>query len=207
MKITLDNIGKKFNHQWIFKDVNLNLDSSSSYVILGGNGSGKSTLLKIIAGFLTPSEGKLEFTNNEKIIDPEFWFKQVSIATPYLDLFEELNLIESINLQRNFKPYINKFSNKEIITLIGLEKSRNKQLKFYSSGMKQRVKLALAILADTPVLLLDEPNANLDAKAIDWYANMVNKYCKNRLVIVASNHTKSEYAFCKNEILVEEYKK
>jgi ABC-type multidrug transport system ATPase subunit len=87
-----------------------------------------------------------------------------------------------------------------------LEKAKNKQLKYFSSGMKQRVRLALAVLCDSPLLLLDEPTSNLDKKAIDWYQQLVTDHSKNRLIIVASNQQEYEYPFCNKTLMVEDYK-
>ena len=139
-------------------------------------------------------------------IEVENIFTKLSYCAPYLDLFEEFTLIESIEFQEKFKPFQTGLDLKKIIELTELEKSKDKQLKYYSSGMKQRVRLALAVLADTPLLLLDEPTSNLDKKAIDWYQKLVTDYSKNRLIIVASNQQEYEYPFCDKQLNIEEYK-
>ena len=72
--------------------------------------------------------------------------------------------------------------------------------------MKQRVRLVLAILSNTPLLLLDEPTSNLDKKGIEWYKQLMSEYCSERIVMVCSNHQQHEYEFCKNEIVIEKYK-
>ncbi len=207
MNITLSNIGKRYNYEWIFRKIDYEFSSENNYVILGANGSGKSTLLQVIAGNLIPSEGKIEYKSSEAIIISEDnIFKHLSFAAPYLELYEEFTLVESIEFQTKFKPFYNGLSAKQIIEITELDKAKNKQLKYYSSGMKQRVRLALAVLANTPLLFLDEPSSNLDKKAIDWYQKLVTEYSKNRLIIVASNQIEYEYPFCNKEILVENYK-
>ena len=207
MNITLSNIGKRYNYEWIFRKVDYEFTSENNYVILGANGSGKSTLLQVIAGNLIPSEGTIEYKSTDsKSISEENIFRYLSFASPYLELYEEFTLVESIEFQAKFKPFFNGLSAKEIIEIAEMEKSKDKQLKYYSSGMKQRVRLALAVLANTSLLLLDEPTSNLDKKAIDWYQRLVNDYGKNRLIIVASNQIDYEYPFCNKEILVEDYK-
>ncbi len=207
MNITLSNIGKRYNYEWIFRKIDYEFSSENNYVILGANGSGKSTLLQVIAGNLIPSEGKIEYKSSEAIIISEDnIFKHLSFAAPYLELYEEFTLVESIEFQAKFEPFYNGLSVKQIIEITELDKAKNKQLKYYSSGMKQRVRLALAVLANTPLLFLDEPSSNLDKKAIDWYQKLVTEYSKNRLIIVASNQIEYEYPFCNKEILVENYK-
>ncbi len=213
MQLKLTNIGKRYNYEWIFRGINFTFCSTDNYVILGSNGSGKSTLLQLIAGNLIPSEGQLQYTAKNKltakpeIIPEEAIYTQLSFASPYLELFEEFTLAESILFQSQFKPFFNNLSVKEVLACMQLEKAKNKQLKHFSSGMKQRVRLALAILCNTPLLLLDEPASNLDKSAINWYQELVRDYSNNRLIIVASNQLEHEYPFCKVELNVEDFKK
>ncbi|MGZ4048800.1 MAG: ABC transporter ATP-binding protein, partial [Bacteroidia bacterium] len=212
MIISLNNIGKRYNYEWIFRKVEYEFTNENNYVILGSNGSGKSTLLQVIAGNLISSEGRIQYQvsgirnqgGENNIIEEEKIFSYLSFASPYLELFEEFTLVESIEFQAKFKPFAKNLSTKEIVELIQLEKSKDKQLKYYSSGMKQRVRLALAILADTPLLLLDEPTSNLDKKAIDWYQKLVNDFSQDRLIIVASNQQEYEYPFCNKQLVVED---
>ena|SRR6218665_75448 len=207
MNINLQNIGKRYNYEWIFRNVNYSFTGDNNYVILGSNGSGKSTLLQVIANSLLPSEGSISYQKSAAgTLSEENIFQHLSYAAPYLELFEEFTLAESIEFQSKFKPFYAGLTTKQIIAITELEKAKNKQLKHYSSGMKQRVRLALAVLADTPLLLLDEPTSNLDKNAIDWYQQLVNNYSKERLIIVASNQQEYEYPFCNKELKVEDFK-
>jgi ABC-type multidrug transport system ATPase subunit len=206
MQIKLNNIGKRYNYEWIFRNVNYEFTSDNNYVILGANGSGKSTLLQVIAGSLIASEGTIEYKTQDFVIPEDEIFKHISYASPYLELFDEFTLIESIEFQAQFKPFFNGLTSKQIIELTQLEKAKDKQLKYYSSGMKQRVRLALAILCNSPLLLLDEPTSNLDKKSIDWYQNLVDQHSKQRMIIVCSNEQTYEYPFCNKHLHIEDYK-
>lgn len=206
MNIKLTNIGKRYNYEWIFRKMDHEFKGVYNYVILGSNGSGKSTLLQVIAGNLLQSEGDIEFNVHDKKVAGEEFYKHLSIAAPYLDLYEEFTLTESIEFQSKFKPFQKGLTTKEIIKLTQLEKSKDKQLKYYSSGMKQRVRLALAVLTDAPLLLLDEPTSNLDKKAIDWYQKLVDDFCMDKLIIVASNQLEYEYTFCDRQLNIEDFK-
>ncbi len=205
MEIILENVGRRFNREWIFKNINYTFCSGKSYAILGINGSGKSTLLQILCGSLSPSQGKIAYQQNKKAIDTEHIFQQVSIAAPYLELIEDFTLSEAIHFHFQFKKPLDKISSKEIIHLLGMESSKNKQVKYFSSGMKQRLKLVLAFLSDTPLLFLDEPCSNLDNQGITWYHQLVSSYSKDRLVIVCSNQ-EVEYDFCENQLKIADYK-
>jgi ABC-type multidrug transport system ATPase subunit len=200
MQIQLIEAGKRFNFDWIFKNVEYTFDTQHSYAILGPNGSGKSTLMKVIAGHLTPSKGKVVFNINEKNIDIDNVYKHISYAAPYIELIEEFTLTEAIDFHAQFKPFFSDFSTKKIIEELGLQKSKDKQIRHFSSGMKQRLKLALAILSDTSVLLLDEPTTNLDAQGANWYRQLLSSYTKNRTVIVATN-VEEDYLFISPKVI------
>jgi ABC-type multidrug transport system ATPase subunit len=202
--IQLENIGKKFGREWIFKNVNHSLSGADKVVILGGNGSGKSTLLKIISGFLSPSEGKISYTKNNHIINVNDVFQHVSYAAPYVDVYDHYTLQELINFYQKLKPL--KPIQTSFEEAFQLEGVNDKLIKNYSSGMRQRVKLGLAILSDCPLLLLDEPTSNLDEKGKRWYASMIEKHASEKLIVVASNSQQDEYFFCQQQIEVESFK-
>jgi ABC-type multidrug transport system ATPase subunit len=206
MRIKLSNAGKRFNREWIFRNADIEFNSSSSYAVTGPNGSGKSTLLQCIGGMLQLSEGSMQYAIDNKQLANEEVYKQVSFCAPYMDVIEEMTLTEFLHFHNQFKPFIHNFSIQAIIEEIGLKPAVNKQLRFYSSGMKQRVKLAQGIFSDASIILLDEPCSNLDAKGIELYHTLINKYCKDRLVIVCSND-EVEYNFTNERISVLDYKK
>ncbi len=205
MKIILEHIGRRFNREWIFKDINYIFESGGSYAILGANGTGKSTLLQLISGSLSSSEGKITYQNGERTIDMEKAFEHLSLAAPYLELIEEFTLAEHIDFHFQFKSYRNGFDRESFIDLLDLKQAEHKALKYFSSGMKQRVKLALAFCSDTRILLLDEPTSNLDQQGVEWYLSLIEEFSSERLLIVCSNQ-EHEYTFCQYQILVSDYK-
>ena len=204
MKIRLTNVGKRFNSEWIFRDFSYEFKEGVSYAVTGPNGSGKSTLLQIIAGATIFNEGTIDYIN-DTVIPAEEVFKYVSVAAPYLELIEEFTLLEFLNFHGQLKSFRKDINIPMIIKTIGLEKAAHKQIRYYSSGMKQRVKLAQAVFSDVPVVLLDEPNTNLDVDGIDLYQQLIKHYCKERLVIVSSND-RGEYDFCEEVIDIGKYK-
>ena len=206
ISIHINNLGKKFVNEWIFKDVNLNISPAEKLVILGANGSGKSTLLQSIASFLIPTKGGVVWKNDNQVLEDDTIYKYLSMASPYMELIEDFTLTETINHQKQFKPFVNKLTAEDIIKRMQLEHAADKYIKNYSSGMRQRVKLGLAILADCPVLLLDEPCSNLDANAITWYQNMITEFALQKTILVCSNTVKEEYTFCTDKIEIEKFK-
>lgn len=205
MKIILDNTGKKYNRDWIFKGISTEFNSNDSIVVSGSNGSGKSTLLKLISGFETPSEGSIHYSEEKKISSDNI-YQKVAYTSPYIGVFEDYTIEELLGFYRKFKPMKNDLSLDEFIDTIELNKAKEKTLKQFSSGMKQRVKLGLSILSNSPILLLDEPTSNLDKNAISWYQNLIQNNLENRIVVVASNNQKEESFFCNRSIKIEDYK-
>jgi ABC-type multidrug transport system ATPase subunit len=206
LSIHLNNLGKKFGSEWIFRKLSFEINANDKVVILGGNGSGKSTLLQMISGYVGANEGEIKYRWNDAVIEPEKLNKYISFASPYLQLVEDFTLSETIEHSKIFKPFLNDLTSKDIIELIGLSHAKDKFIKQFSSGMKQRLKLGLAILSDTPLLLLDEPISNLDRDAINWFKDLIQKYTNNRTVVVCSNNIEEEFFFCKKPLNIMDFK-
>jgi len=205
MKINLEHIGRRFNREWIFRDVNYVFETGSSYAILGANGAGKSTILQLISGSLSSSEGTISYSKDGVLLNPEHVFEHLSMAAPYLELIEEFTLSELIDFHFQFKKYRTGLDRLQLIELMGLKRSEFKAIKHFSSGMKQRVKLALAFGSETEMILLDEPASNLDQQGLEWYLSLVKEFSANRMLIICSNQIQ-EYSFCKNQLNIADYK-
>lgn len=207
LSIQLNNLGKKFNREWIFRNLSYTIEANQKLLISGGNGSGKSTFLQILSGFITQNEGNLDYKlDTGEIISADNSKNYISFASPYLQLTEEMTAGELIEHIKIFKPFINLLSSAEVIEISGLSHSKDKLIRQFSSGMKQRLKLAIAILSDTPLLLLDEPVSNLDKEAIRWFRELIVKHSANRTVIVCSNAIDDDHFFCTSELNIMNHK-
>lgn len=232
MRITLIDAGKRFNRDWIFRHLHYQFQTGRSYAITGPNGSGKSTLLQAIAGAIDLSEGKTNFeipmaasavlssvaasTGSQtygsdpagpaNTIPPDQVYKYLSLSAPYLELIEEMTVTEFLQFHQSFKPFLPGHSIPDILSRVGLGSAAHKQIRYYSSGMKQRVKLAQSIFSDTPVVLLDEPCTNLDAEGVGLYRQLIGEQRTGRLVIISSNDPQ-EYDFCGETINILDYRK
>jgi ABC-2 type transport system ATP-binding protein len=205
MKISLTDAGKRFNRDWIFRHLTYEFSAGQSYAIIGPNGSGKSTLLQALSGGMQLNEGKGQWSIDNKQVSDENIYTYISICAPYLEVVEEMTLIEFLEFHSGFKPFLSSITSEKIISILGLENAVNKQIRNYSSGMRQRVKLAQAILSDVPVVLLDEPCTNLDETGVNLYKQLIEEYCKKRMVVVSSNDH-HEYDFCSNRINITDWK-
>lgn len=206
IQIEVKNISKKYNKQLIFKDISYTFRAKSSYALLGHNGSGKSTLLQALAGYIGVWEGSIEYLHSEGKIEPANWYKYLSWSAPYTELLREYSLDEMIRFHFSMQPRPTGWSVDEVKQLLGLEKYGNRPLKYFSSGMEQRVKVGLAILTPKPILLLDEPCTNFDKQAVSWYQQLMATYASDKVVIIASN-SPEEYSHTQYQIQLTSYAK
>jgi ABC-type multidrug transport system ATPase subunit len=200
MEILVQNLSKKFRQEFVIRQFNYTFRSGHSYAITGPNGSGKSTLLQLIAQFTLPNEGTVEMVG----VDQELVYAQLTYAAPYVELIEEYTLTEhfEILLKNNYLPASVTLAILE--DFIELHPGKFKQIKNYSSGMRQKIKLGFALLSDRPVLLLDEPTTNFDEQAKNWFFNRLEQQ-RHKLIIVASNEAK-EIEFCQEKIAIQDFK-
>ncbi|OGX85234.1 ABC transporter ATP-binding protein [Hymenobacter lapidarius] len=206
MQITAADLGKRFQRDWIFRGLTRTFRPGSATAVLGPNGAGKSTLLNTLSGQLLPTNGTLTYAVAGRAVAVEDVPRHLAYAAPYLELLEELTLLELLQFHTRFKPLRPLVTLDKLIGLMYLEKGRHQLVREFSSGMKQRLKLGLALYADAPLLLLDEPTTNLDTTGVAWYQEHVQATKTGRTLLLSSN-VPAEYAFCDEQLLVTDYQK
>lgn len=184
-KLEVTGLGKRFFRHWVFRNLDLQIEAGERVLLCGDNGSGKSTLMRILAGQLTPTDGTMQLLVDGKKIDPEFYYQHISWSGPYMELYTDLNLLEAIQLHASFKTMM--AAPKEILQLLQLDDHAGKLLKHFSSGMLHRVKVGLAILTKSRLLLLDEATTNMDAGNSKLVVDLMHRYLDGRMLIYASN--------------------
>ena len=207
MQIELQDIGKKFSSDWIFRHIDFVFKSHRTTAILGRNGSGKSTLLQLVAGNLSPTIGQVNYSRNGMEVKNSEIFRHLALVAPYQELIEEFTLREMVDFHFAFKRYIPGFNVHKVSGLLGFKDAANKPIRQYSSGMKQRIKLILAFLSDVPLLLLDEPAMHLDPAGMEWYLNLIKDLAKNRTLLICSNQHQAEIPFADAIFSIEDYRK
>lgn len=203
ISISAKDIGKRFEREWIFRHLSADFCSKNPTAIVGANGSGKSTLVKALIGYLPLSEGQLVYSENSKPIAKEHWQDYISWAAPYTELIEEFTLIEQLKFHQSFKPF--DIEVEEIVEKLSFSNTRSKTIRFFSSGMKQKLKLALAMYSDAKIVFLDEPTSNLDKKNSEWYLKEIQTILDKKVLIIASNE-EAEYHFCSQIIDIQNLK-
>lgn len=206
IKLTAKNLRKVFNRRLVFNNLNFELNEGQSLIITGKNGSGKSTLIKILSGYLTESSGKVEYQIAGKMIDRENFYRIVGLVSPYLVLYEEFSAFENLQLISKIRGLkISEEKIKDVLNFVGLFDRRDDLVRTYSSGMKQRIKYASAILHSPSVLLLDEPTSNLDLDGKEIVEKIVDEYRKDKILIVATNESQ-DFKFGDQIINLDDYK-
>ncbi|MGB0176622.1 MAG: ABC transporter ATP-binding protein [Owenweeksia sp.] len=206
MEVRLESISRKFNRQKVFQDITYTFQNGGSHAILGGNGSGKSTLIRVILGALSPSAGHIVYAEDDEVLSREKAPFRISIAAPYFELIEELTAMEFLKFHLKFRGFISAFTPLSLLTVARLEDSKDKEIRNFSSGMKQRLRLALAVCSDVSLILLDEPTSNLDPEGIEWYKSLIHDYAMNKTLIIGSNFSKDEIGFCTHQLELKNYK-
>lgn len=200
MEIDLHAIAKHYGRECVFGGVDLRITQGSRTAILGPNGSGKSTLLKLMAGAIVPTAGTITFSIKGEPVPEEEVYRHMSIAAPYLGLYEDLSLKEVLTFHARFRQFRNGYTGREVARTAYLEDAWEKPVQYFSSGMKQRLKLVIAIMTASDLLLLDEPCSNLDAQAVEWYRGLLASNIEGRTLLVASNEQPLEYELCSERI-------
>lgn len=200
IQVKINNCEKKFQGKPVFTNFNYVFEPGTTTAITGKNGSGKSTLLKIIAAFITPTKGDISWIASGNEIDAGEVYRHISMAAPYIEMIEEFSFPELVRFHNKFKTFNSSLSVEDIIAYSGFSDNHNKPVKYFSSGMKQRAGLALAMLSSSPLVLLDEPCANLDNNARSWYAKLHEDFGANRTIIIASNNNQDDYPNCNSII-------
>lgn len=206
MHVRLENVGKKFNTDWIFRDVTFSFDENLVTAILGRNGSGKSTLLRLIAGNMHPTAGIVSHHIGGTDVPGDLVFRHLALVAPYMELIEDFTLREMLRFHFSFKRILPGQDMKGVTAALGLDYAMDRQIRQFSSGMKQRVKLVLAIFSDASLLLLDEPTMNLDEAGIGWYHDLVQRFSGNRTIVICSNMHQTESDFAGKILRIEEYR-
>lgn len=200
MEVLLDNLSRSFGRQKVIDKLDYRFADGESYAILGGNGSGKSTLLKLVFGSLTPSGGSVTHLEGGQKLKPEEVPFKINLAGPYLELIEELTAREFLIFYEKFRSLKSGIRPDDFLELTMLQDSSDKEIRNFSSGMKQRLRLGIALLSQSSMVLLDEPTSNLDPKGAEWYRTLVKDHLDGRTLLIGSNFDEREMDFCKHQL-------
>jgi len=185
--ITGTDLKKVFNRRVIFENISFAMESPRTMLISGRNGSGKSTLVKIVAGLLTPTKGSVvvDGVGSASEFDRR---ASIGMVSPYLQMYDEFSAEENLKLAMAVRgaPYDQQYAH-DLLKRVALFPRKDDPVRTYSSGMKQRVKYAFALIHRPPILILDEPMSNLDAEGIGIVRAIMGEHRNGGILIVATN--------------------
>ncbi|MCC5939009.1 MAG: ATP-binding cassette domain-containing protein [Lunatimonas sp.] len=205
LELKLEQAGKRFQYEWIFKNLTVTLTPGQKLAVTGSNGSGKSTLIKCLAGQMPLSTGAIHYLVGGTPVSSAEIYQHITLSAPYLELPEEFTLAEFLQFHFRFKTLSPGMTIREAVRIMYLEKSMDKAIRNFSSGMKQRLKLGICFFSSSPFLLLDEPTSNLDERGVSWYHELVETYGGNKTIVVGSNDPR-EFTFCSEQLSIENFK-
>lgn len=205
MEIEFRGAGRKFPGQIVFQNLSLTIADGSTWAILGGNGSGKSTFLKTAFGALSLSAGSLEHRHGNRTIDLAEAALRIGYAAPYLELIEELQVLDFLKKAQGFRSFRKGLKAQDVLERALLKDASTKRIRNLSSGMKQRLRLCLALLSDVDLVLLDEPGSNLDHAGLQWYRELVETELAGRTLLIGTNYNEDEAFLCKEELRITDY--
>ena len=207
-EIKCENLSKSYSGRTIFKNLSFNISTSQSLTVTGSNGSGKSTLIKVIANLIHSSKGNISIKSDNMDVPRDKWFEKTGLLSPYLNLYDELTGFENLDFFYRLKTKDRSYSHDRIdhvLHKVNLYEKRNELLKNYSSGMKQKLKLAFSVLHEPEILLLDEPRSNLDKAGIDMIYEVSAEQKKKGILIIATNDD-DDKELCDSILSIEDYK-
>lgn len=199
-----NNLRHSFSGKTLFNDLSFTLSSGSSLAVRGRNGSGKSTLLKIVSNLLQPVSGIILLEVDDKSVPRNDFHRYAGMSAPYISLYDELTGQENLEFFAGLKN-VSRANIEPLLKRAGIFDSRNKSLKNYSSGMKQRLKLCFALLNEPQVLILDEPMTNLDSEGNEFVRSIAEEQKQKGILIIATNNP-DETELCSETLNVEDFR-
>src|SRR5208283_2084846 len=189
ISLSVESLSKVFNRRVIFENIAFSLMEGESMAITGKNGSGKSTLAKILCGLLSPSKGRIVCSIDGKTIDLAKMYQHIGFVSPYITMYEEFSGLENLTAFSRIRNLRNgsEEDSEKLLKTFGIYERRNDEVRTYSSGMKQRLKYAAALLHRPEILVLDEPTANLDEEGISVVRNTMRAQSESGILIIATN--------------------
>lgn len=205
-RLVVDKVSKKYGRRVLFRRISFDISGGQTLAVTGANGSGKSTLLRILAGVLRPTKGTVHLHLNGAEIAQEERPIQTGLVAPYLNVYDGFTARENLEFIARARRLPNQQNQiDEVLELVTLVARADEYVSTYSSGMKQRIKYAAALLTQPPLLLLDEPSANLDEAGLAMVSRVMERQRNaGRLLIIATN-VADEASACDQIVRIEDF--
>jgi heme exporter protein A len=191
LALDVEGLAMRFGRRRLFEGLSFTVRPGVPLAVVGPNGSGKSTLLKILAGVLAPAAGRVGLRVGGAEVPEAERPHRVGLVAPYLQLYDPLTARENLSFLARARR-LPEARVGEVLEQVGLGGRADEAVATFSTGMRQRLRVAAARLHDPPLLLLDEPSATLDAAGRELVRGLLDPA---RLVVLATNDP-AEAAWC-----------
>ena len=196
--LNVSGLSKRFGARKVFSDIDFALQTGQSLAVVGPNGSGKSTLLKVLLTLLRATRGKVSYLNDDKPMDEAAIRGGTSFVAPYLNLYDHLTAEENLVFFSSVAgDHVTGKDVNRLLAMVGLEGRGADFVAGYSSGMKQRLKYAVALLNKPQFLFLDEPTSNLDDAGKAIVTDIIEQHRRDSIIIIATNE-QQEYGLAES---------
>lgn len=203
LHLAASDLGHAFGTRVLFRRLAFRVTPEAPLAITGANGAGKSTLVQVLAGLLTPRKGRVELVLEGRAVPEAQRPFACGLVAPYLQVYEGLTVRENLAFVAHARR-LDRLDARtaDVLALVGLTARADDLVSTFSSGLKQRVRYAAALLPDPPVLLLDEPTANLDAAGFEMVARVRTRQAERGGLLVVATNDPDEAAWCAQEVRV-----
>ena len=187
-QLQFENLHKRFGDRAVLRNVNARVEHGEALVVTGHNGSGKSTLLTVLAGLLRPDRGRVRILEDGREITRDERRRALALVAPDLTLYPELTALENLEFFARVRGLpVDSRGHEALLERLGLPGRGRDSVGTYSSGMRVRLKYAVALQADPHVLLLDEPTAMLDTGGVEVVEQIIAEQRRRGLLVLATN--------------------
>lgn len=192
-RLSVSDLSKRFGSRKVFSGVSFDVLTGETLAVVGPNGSGKSTLLMTLLGEIRPSKGAVTFADDGGVLTETVLQRTTSLVSPYLNLYDSLSGEENlVFFSQVAGAHVTGKEINALLCRVGLEGRGSDLVRAYSSGMKQRLKYALALMNQPEFLFLDEPTSNLDEDGKKIVYNIIEEYGRRAVVVIATNETEDQ---------------
>lgn len=197
--INVNNISKKINEYTIFQNISFTIQQGECVGLIGHNGSGKTMIMKALCGFITIDAGEI-IVNEKDILCGKKYITDAGVLIEAPIFLNRLTGYENLAILANIQKKITQKSIINALQAVGLQEAINKKVGTYSLGMKQKLRIAQAIMEQPAILILDEPFNGLDKASVEMLQSLLKDYQNNGTTILLTTHDDRQIATLCNRV-------
>jgi len=200
--LELEGVTKLYKNGRGVEDISFTLAPGEILGLLGPNGSGKTTAMKAIAGLVRPQSGSIRVCGVDALVSHEEAMSHVGCLIEAPALHEHLTVEQNIKMAARFYKHMNNERIDKVLHMVDMDKYKKDKVRTLSLGMGQRVGLAMALLSEPDLLILDEPANGLDIEGMAFIRELIKNLAEGGMAVLISSHLANEIQQCATKIVV-----